>query len=512
MNYSFMSKNFYITTPIYYVNDKPHIGHAYTSLACDIMARFRRFMGDKVHFLSGTDEHGQKVAKAAQLKNISPKEFTDIVSQNFRDLPKIMDYTIDDFIRTTEPRHYKACQALWQKLLQNGWIYKGDYQGWYAVRDEAYYGEDELTIKDGKHIAPSGAECEWVVEESYFFKLSAFGEKLLAYYQANPDFIQPQSRRNEVISFVKGGLNDLSVSRTSFSWGVPVPNDDKHIMYVWLDALTNYMTALGFPDESSALYQQFWPASLHIVGKDIVRFHAVYWPAFLMAAQLPIPHKVFAHGWWTNEGQKISKSLGNVIDPLALVDQYGLDATRYFLMREVPFGADGDFSHHAMVNRINHDLANDLGNLAMRTLAFIAKNADGEMPKIHELNHEDQEILQKSANLIHIVELKLSAQEFHRALEEIWAVIGDANRYIDKVAPWALKKTDTARMASVLGVLCEVIKQVSLILQPFIPNACDKLLTQLAIPADKRTSEFYLTPIVAGTKFPAPFGVFPRIN
>ena len=251
MNYSIMSKNFYITTPIYYVNDKPHIGHAYTSLACDIMARFRRFMGDKVHFLSGTDEHGQKVAKAAQAKNISPKEFTDIVSQNFRDLPKIMDYSIDDFIRTTESRHYQSCQALWQKLLANGWIYKGDYQGWYAVRDEAYYGLDELIVKDGKHIAPSGAECEWVVEASYFFKLSAFGEKLLAYYEANPDFIQPQSRRNEVISFVKGGLNDLSISRTSFAWGVPVPNDAKHIMYVWLDALTNYLTALGFPDESS---------------------------------------------------------------------------------------------------------------------------------------------------------------------------------------------------------------------------------------------------------------------
>ncbi len=505
-----MTKPFYITTPIYYVNDKPHIGHAYTSLACDVMARFQRFLGNEVYFLTGTDEHGQKVAKAASLKNVTAREFTDEVSLNFRELPKLLDYSVNDFIRTTEERHYKACQALWKRLMDNGWIYKGQYEGWYAVRDEAYYNEDELVIKDGKHIAPSGAECEWVVEESYFFKLSQFGEILLQYYDAHPQFIQPQSRRNEVISFVRGGLHDLSISRTSFTWGVPVPGDDKHIMYVWLDALTNYITALGFPDEESPLYRKFWPASLHLVGKDIIRFHTVYWPAFLLAAKLPVPQRVFAHGWWTNEGQKISKSLGNVIDPIDLLQKYGVNATRYFLMREVPFGADGDFSHQAMVNRMNHDLANDLGNLAQRTLAFIAKNAGGIMPNPGEKTFEDKEILALSDAMLDKVSDKIQACEFNRALEEIWAVIGSANRYIDSQAPWALKKTDPARMEAVLWVLVEVIRKVGLLVQPFMPLAGEHILDQCAVDMHHRTIKHYHIATASGQKLPQPSGIFPR--
>ena len=363
-------QSYYLTTPIYYVNDKPHIGHAYTTLACDALARFKRLDGYDVMFLTGTDEHGQKVQKSAEAKGVEPKAFTDEVSQNFRDLTKVLDFTNDDFIRTTEPRHYAACQQLWNTLIENGDIYLGSYSGWYAVRDEAFYAESE--IKDGK--APTGAPVEWVEEPSYFFRLSAYQDKLLEHYDANPDFVAPKSRFNEVKSFVKGGLLDLSVSRASFSWGVPVPGDEDHVMYVWLDALTNYMTAAGYAQEGGEVdYAKRWPADLHMVGKDILRFHAVYWPAFLMAANLELPKRVYAHGWWTNEGQKISKSLGNVIDPIEIADKYGLDQMRYFMLREVPFGNDGDFSHQAMVHRMNGDLANDLGNLCQRVLSMIFK-------------------------------------------------------------------------------------------------------------------------------------------
>ncbi len=374
-------RRYYLTTPIYYVNDAPHIGHAYTTLACDVLARFMRLDGRDVMFLTGTDEHGQKVEKSAAVAGMAPKDFTDMVSQNFRDLSRAMNISHDDFIRTTEPRHIRACQALWQRLLKNDQIYLGKYTGWYAVRDEAYYAEDELTTSaSGKKIAPSGAQAEWVEEPSYFFRLSQWQEPLLKFYADDPDFIAPETRRNEVMSFVRSGLRDLSVSRTSFKWGVPVPNDPGHIMYVWLDALTNYITAAGYPDVDSVTYRRFWPADLHMVGKDILRFHAVYWPAFLMAADLAPPRRVFAHGWWTNEGQKISKSLGNVIDPLKLIEQYGLDPVRYFLLREIPFGNDGDFSRRAIVNRINGDLANDFGNLAQRVLSMINKNCGAAVP------------------------------------------------------------------------------------------------------------------------------------
>jgi methionyl-tRNA synthetase len=505
-------KPYYITTPIYYVNDSPHIGHAYTSLACDVLARFKRMDGYDVHFLTGTDEHGQKVAKSAESSGTAPLAFCDKVSQNFRDLAAAMHYTNNDFIRTTEPRHLRACQALWQELIKREEIYLGKYAGWYAVRDEAFYSEDELKEgPGGKKIAPSGAECEWVEEPSYFFRLSAWAERLLAFYEKNPEFILPLNRRNEVVSFVKGGLRDLSVSRTTFSWGIPVPGDEKHIMYVWLDALTNYITALGYPDREGA-YKKFWPADVHMVGKDILRFHAVYWPAFLMAAGLEPPKRIFAHGWWTNEGQKISKSLGNVINPHELIATYGLDQTRYFLLREVPFGQDGDFSRTAMIHRINSDLANDLGNLAQRVLSMINKNCAAKVPTPGAFAAADQQLLQRAYNLLPLTRAHLDAQAFHKALDEIWSVISQANRYVDEQGPWSLKKTDPARMQTVLYTLAEIIRVLALMTHPFMPDAMDRLLDQLSVAKDKRSYAELNTEhaLKAGVDLPAPQGIFPR--
>ncbi len=504
---------YYVTTPIYYVNDAPHIGHAYTTLACDVLARFKRLDGYDVKFLTGTDEHGQKVEKSAQAKGVEPQAFTDAVSQNFRDLADFMNFTHDDFIRTTEDRHIRACQAIWKQLTDAGQIYLDNYGGWYAVRDEAFYAEDELTkTADGKRIAPSGAEVEWVEEPSYFFKLSEWGDRLLAYYDAHPDFILPEGRRNEVVSFVKGGLNDLSVSRTTFKWGVPVPGDEDHIMYVWLDALTNYITAAGYPDTDSADFQKFWPADLHMVGKDILRFHAVYWPAFLMAAGIELPKRVYAHGWWTNEGEKISKSLGNVIDPMELANRYGLDQVRYFMLREVPFGNDGDFSHTAMVNRMNGELANDFGNLAQRVLSMTAKNCDGIVPTPGALEAEDTALLGQCYGLLDAVRALIDRQQFHNALEAIWVVIRAANGYVDRQAPWKLKKEDPARMATVLYVLGETIRHLSILCQPVMPQAMEKMLDQLAVPKDARSfaSLGEGGAIAPGTALPKPEGVFPR--
>jgi len=506
-------RSFYVTTPIYYVNDVPHIGHAYTTLSCDVLARFKRLDGFDVHFLTGTDEHGQKVEKASQVAGMTPQAFVDKVSANFRDLAAAMNASNDDFIRTTEPRHIESCRALWRELAERGEIYLGSYSGWYAVRDEAYYAESELI--DGpasEKIAPTGAEVEWVEEPSYFFRLSAWQERLLAYYEANPDFIGPDSRRNEVVSFVKGGLLDLSVSRTSFNWGVPVPDDRAHVMYVWIDALTNYITAAGYPDTERALYRRFWPADLHMIGKDIIRFHAVYWPAFLMAAGLEPPKRVYAHGWWTNEGQKISKSLGNIIDPYDLFARYGLDQTRYFLMREVPFGNDGDFSPRAIANRINGDLANDLGNLAQRVLSMIGKNCGAAVPQPGPFTAEDEALLFSARGLLVAVRPLFNSQAFHKALETIWAVIGDANRYVDAQAPWALRKTDPDRMATVLFALAETIRHLAILIQPFMPESCAKLLDQLAVEEGARGFA-NLGPAGAlqpGTTLPKPEGVFPR--
>lgn len=508
---------YYITTPIYYVNDAPHLGHAYTTLACDVLARFMRLDGRAVKFLTGTDEHGQKVEKAAGAAGMDPQSFTDRVSENFRTLAKVLNISNDDFIRTTEPRHIRSSQAIW-KAIGRGMspkgrpnIYLGKYAGWYAVRDEAFYGEDELTSgPDGKKRAPSGAEVEWVEEPSYFFRLSDWGEHLLAFYDANPEFIGPATRRNEVVSFVRQGLTDLSISRTTFGWGVKVPDAEGHIMYVWLDALTNYITAVGYPDETSREFQTFWPADLHMVGKDIVRFHAVYWPAFLMAASIAPPRRVFAHGWWTVEGQKMSKSLGNVVEPVKLIETYGLDQVRYFLLREVPFGQDGNFSHRQMILRINSDLANDFGNLAQRVLSFIAKNAGGEVPAPGAFTADDEALLAGAGRLLDAVRGRLGEQAFHLALDAIWDVVGTANRYVDVQAPWTLRKTDQARMKTVLYVLIETIRQLAIVTQPVMPGTMGRLLDQLAVPANHRGFAQIGTRLVPGTRLPPPTGLFPR--
>ena len=502
-----------MTTPIYYVNDAPHIGHAYTTLACDVLARFKRLDGFDVKFLTGTDEHGQKVEKSALAAGVDPKAFTDKVSQNFRDLADLMNFTHDDFIRTTEERHKHAVQDLWQKLMEKEEIYLDSYSGWYAVRDEAFYGEGELTDgPDGKKIAPSGAEVEWVEEPSYFFRLSTWGDKLLEFYDANPDFIAPQSRRNEVISFVKGGLRDLSVSRTTFKWGIPVPGDDEHIMYVWLDALTNYITGVGYPETESGEYAKYWPCDLHMVGKDILRFHAVYWPALLLAAGLEAPKRVYAHGWWTNEGEKISKSFGNVIDPHDLVARYGLDQVRYFLLREVPFGNDGDFSHNAMVNRMNGELANDLGNLAQRVLSMIAKNCEGAVPTPGAYSDEDNALLADAHGLYVKIAANMDEQAFHEALETIWMLIRAANGYVDRQAPWVLRKEDPARMQTVLYCLAETIRHIAVLLQPFMPDSMGRMLDQLAVDENERTFEYLGADnaLKPQTSLPKPQGIFPR--
>ena len=525
-----MPPAYYITTPIYYVNDSPHIGHAYTSLSCDVLARFMRADGYKVMFLTGTDEHGQKVEKSAKESGVPPQEFVDIVSKKFIELGETMNFSNNDFIRTTENRHINSCKELWKRISKNNApetsdsnIYLGKYSGWYSVRDEAFYAEKELVKKSNSqtYVAPTGAPVEWVEEPSYFFRLSAWQEPLLKFYKENPHFIAPETRRNEVLSFVSSGLQDLSISRTSFSWGVQVPDDESHIMYVWLDALTNYITATGFPNEKEDKWKQFWPASLHMVGKDILRFHTVYWPAFLMAAGLEPPKRIYAHGWWTNEGQKISKSLGNVIDPRVIVERYGIDAVRYFLLREVPFGKDGDFSHKSMITRINNDLANDLGNLAQRTLSMIAKNCNSKIPKIilsENSNFDSLETLREARELINIVRNLLHKQLFNEALESIWEVIRSANRSIDKDEPWKLRKTNSTEMESVLWIHAEILRTLGIILLPFMPDAMNSLLNQLCTDENKRAfsyisniekiyDEYSLKP---GVTLPKPAPIFPR--
>ena len=505
-----MENKFY-TTPIYYVNDKPHIGHAYTSISVDVLKRFHKLKGIDTYFLTGTDEHGQKVEKAAQDKNIDPKKFTDQVSENFRALSDVLNLDNDDFIRTTEERHKTSVQNLWQKLIDNDEIYLSKYAGWYSVRDEAFVAENEITEVNGIKFNSFGSELSWVEEESYFFRLSKWQNRLLELYDEVPDFVHPKSRLNEVKSFVSGGLRDLSVSRTTFNWGIDVPNDDKHIMYVWLDALANYISALGFPDQENDKYKSFWPG-IHVVGKDILRFHAVYWPAFLMAAGLLPPKQIVAHGWWTNEGEKISKSLGNVIDPIELIDSYGLDQLRYFLMREVPFGNDGDFSHQAMVNRMNGELANDLGNLAQRVLSMVAKNCGGVVPQHGDFTNDDLALLEEAGEIIEKLRYAFDSQLFHEALEIVWVVIRAANVYVDSQAPWKLRKDDPSRMATVLYVLSETIRRIALILQPFMPDTMSCMLEQLAVSAHHRTfahlnKDHYLKP---GTTLPEPKGLFPR--
>mmetsp|Transcript_41944 Transcript_41944/g.47670 ORF Transcript_41944/g.47670 Transcript_41944/m.47670 type:complete len:580 (-) Transcript_41944:66-1805(-) len=501
---------FQITTPIYYVNDKPHIGHAYTSTACDVIARFMRLSGREVFFLSGTDEHGQKVEQSAEKKGVDPQEFVDEVSVNFRDLLSLLNISNDYFVRTTDKDHKEAVSKLWNTLVEKGHIYLGQYEGWYSVRDECYYSESELV--DGK--APTGAEVEWVAkEESYFFKLSAFEDKLLQYYEENPEFIAPTGRRNEVLSFVRGGLRDLSVSRTSFKWGVPVPGDDNHIMYVWIDALANYMSALGYPESED--FSKFWPGSLHVVGKDILRFHAVYWPALLMAADIPLPKRLFAHGWWTKDGEKISKSLGNVIDPVELVNEFGVDQTRFFLTAEVGFGNDGDFSTKAFIQRVNVNLANELGNLCQRTLSMVFKNCNKKVPSdVGPFTEEDEALLASARTLKERAGKEVANQALQRYAETIITMVWDTNKYIDIMEPWVLKKTDTDRMETVLYVIMEVLRHVAILYQPIIPNSANKILDLLTVPDDERTFA-HLTDefrIKEGSEISKPKGVFPRIE
>jgi methionyl-tRNA synthetase len=499
---------FFITTPIYYVNDLPHLGHAYTTVACDALARFMRLDGRRVHFLTGTDEHGQKVEKSAQGAGISAQEFCDRVSSGFRDMTRLLGISQDDFIRTTEPRHTRSVQALWRELERRGEIYLGRFSGWYSVRDEAFYDEGELI--DGR--APTGAEVEWVEEENYFFRLSAWGDRLLAYYDANPEAIGPRGRRNEVISFVKFGLKDLSISRTSFSWGIPVPGHPGHIVYVWLDALINYLTALGYPDIDKPLFSTYWPTVLHVVGKDILRFHAVYWPAFLMAAGLAPPHRVFAHGWWTVEGEKMSKSLGNFIPPRELVDRYGLDPVRYFLLRELPFGSDGDFSRRAVLGRLNGDLANDFGNLAQRVLVMINRDCGARLPPPGALAAADEGLLAAAKGLLDTVREHMEEQAFHLALDAVWRVVGEANRYVDEQAPWVLRRADPPRMQTVLYTLAEVIRHLAILTQPFVPTAAQKLLDQLAVAPEARGfAALSASPLTPGVLLPKPAGIFPRL-
>ena len=482
------NNSFFVTTPIYYVNDAPHIGHAYTSIACDVLARFNRLNNKNTMFLTGTDEHGLKMEQAAKKKNVDTKEFVDEMSMNFKKLTKILNLTNDFFIRTTDEFHKKASQHIWNILEKNDQIYLDKYKGWYSISDESYFNDDEISIdkKTKKKVAPSGHEVQWVEEESYFFKLSKWQGKLLDYYQKNPDFIGPESRKNEVISFVKNGLKDLSISRTTFSWGIQVPNNAKHVMYVWLDALINYLSAIGYPDKK---YKKFWPANVHIIGKDIIRFHAVYWPAFLLAADIEPPKRIFAHGWWTNEGKKISKSLGNVIDPNEIIKTYGIDALRFFLLREVPFGNDGDFSKKSLQRRMNNDLANDLGNLVQRVLTIINKNLDGKLSKIKQIKENDKKIYEYPEELLKNIEKNYEKQEFHKVIENIWKLISKANKYVDESAPWRLIKDDRERAGDVLNILVIIIAKIAIFLAPIMPDISENILNKIGLSIKNLTME-----------------------
>jgi methionyl-tRNA synthetase len=504
-------KTFYITTAISYPNGSPHIGHAYELIATDALARFKRLDGYDVRFLTGTDEHGQKMVKTAREEGVAVEDLAERNAARFREMADTLGASHDDFIRTTEERHHAACQAIWKAMEANGDIYKDSYAGWYSVRDEAYYGEDETTLtEDGTRIGPQGTEVEWIEEESYFFRLSAWQDRLLAHYDANPDFIGPQSTRNEIVSFVSGGLRDLSISRTTFDWGVPVPDAPGHVMYVWVDALTNYISALGYPDENAELWR-YWPADVHIIGKDITRFHTVYWPAFLMSAGLPVPKRVYGHGMLLADGAKIGKSAGNAIDPFALVERFGLDQFRYFLLREVPFGQDGSYSEETIVARVNADLANDLGNLAQRSLSMAFKNCDGRLSAPNLLTVEDEAILEMVAETLPKVRDAVDRQRIHEALAAIWAVVAEANRYFAASEPWALKKTDPDRMAAVLYVTAEVVRQVAIMAQPAIPNGTGALLDILKVPENARDFAALATPLVE-TVIDKPEGVFPRLE
>lgn len=479
-------KGIYITTPIYYVNDVPHVGHAYTSIACDALSRFYRLKDKEVFFLTGTDEHGQKIEQAAKNKNIPIQDFVDGMSKNFQAMSNNLNLTNDHFIRTSSSKHKAGVQKFWEILNNNNQIYLDKYSGWYSVRDEAFYNEDELV--DSK--APSGSPVEWVEESSYFFKLSSWENKLLDFYENNPDFITPKSRFNEVISFVKQGLKDLSISRTSFSWGVKVPDDDRHIVYVWIDALTNYLTALEFPNLNSDNIRKFWPADFHIVGKDILRFHAIYWPALLMAAELPLPKKIIAHGWWTVEKEKMSKSLGNVIDPDDMISKYGLDQFRYFLLKEVPFGNDGDFSQNSLIARVNSELANNYGNLVNRVFSMTMKNLNGIVPEV-EITERESDLIKISDEKISDYMVQFKIAEFSKAISSAMDIVSSTNKYIDETQPWKLAKdNDHEGLKRVLRTSLEMIRLISILLFPIMPDSSKKILNALNIEIDDKFNSF----------------------
>ncbi|MGN7293685.1 methionine--tRNA ligase [Rhizobium sp. SAFR-030] len=504
---------YYITTAISYPNGKPHIGHAYELIATDALARFQRLDGKDVFFLTGTDEHGQKMQQTARAQGITSEELAERNSNEFREMGRLLNASNDDFIRTTEARHHATVQEVWRRMAANGDIYKDSYAGWYSVRDEAFYQEEETELRaDGVRYGPQGTPVEWVEEESYFFKLSAYEDRLLKLYEDEPDFIGPNERRNEVMSFVKSGLKDLSISRTTFDWGIPVPDDAKHVMYVWVDALTNYITATGYVEDQNGPRAKYWPADAHIIGKDIIRFHAVYWPAFLMSAGLPLPKRVYAHGFLLNKGEKMSKSVGNVVDPVDLVGHFGLDQVRYFFLREVSFGQDGSYSEEGIATRINADLANGIGNLASRSLSMIVKNCDGRIPAPGPLTDADRAMLSTADAMLATCREEMNRQQIHKAVAAIIGTVNEADRYFAAQEPWVLRKTDVPRMETVLYVTAEVVRQIAILFQPIMPASAAKLLDLVAVAEDDRVfaklgESGRLTP---GTVLEAPTPVFPR--
>lgn len=514
-----MATPFYITTAISYPNGRPHIGHAYEVIATDAIARFQRLSGRDVFFLTGTDEHGLKMMQTARGLGMDARALADQNSQYFKEMDEALSISFDRFIRTTEPAHHEASRALWRAMEANGDIYRGRYEGWYSVRDEAFYDEKEIVDGEGgAKLSPQGTPVEWTIEESWFFRLSAWQERLLAYYEAHPDFIRPESRRNEILSFVRGGLSDLSISRASFDWGVKVPGDEAHVMYVWVDALTNYLTGIGYP-EKTAEYERYWPADLHVIGKDVVRFHTVYWPAFLMSAGLPVPRCVFGHGFVLNRGEKMSKSVGNVVDPVDMVGLYGVDRLRYFLLREVSFGQDGSYSHEAIVTRTNADLANSFGNLAQRVLSMIHKNLGGELPAATFEASADRALLDE---VVHACRVDLpqyfNSLSIERGIESWMRGVFACNQYVDAQAPWALRKTDPERMKAVLATLYVTIRELAIAIAPVIPDASARLLDAMGVGAEERTyatlsdEAWYARLVVSGFRLAAPTPIFPRLE
>ncbi|CAM2997272.1 methionine--tRNA ligase [Skermania piniformis] len=503
---------FYLTTAIAYPNGAPHVGHAYEYISADAIARFKRLDGYDVFFMTGTDEHGQKVQQAARRAGIPVTEYAARNSDVFQRLDEQLGISYDRFIRTTDPDHARSCSAIWQAMQDAGDIYLDTYAGWYSVRDEAFYTENETSLtEDGSRVATeTGTPVTWTEESNYTFRLSAYQDRLLDLYERKPDFIAPGTRRNEVISFVSGGLKDLSISRTTFDWGIPVPDDPDHVMYVWVDALTNYLTGAGYPDTGSDRFRRLWPANLHIVGKDIIRFHCVYWPAFLMSAGIEPPERVFVHGFLYNKGEKMSKSVGNVVDPRTLVDDYGLDQVRYFLLREISYGQDGNYSHDAIVTRINADLANELGNLVQRSLTMVAKNCAGVVPTPGRYTDDDHALLAAAHGLLARCRDEFDAQQMHLALEAIWSVLGETNRYFSRQQPWVLRKTDPARMATVLYLTLSVLRVVGTLLQPVMPDSATRILDLLGVPTDRRTFDDLGNLLPPGAPLPAPSPVFPR--